>query len=1589
VNLPTLAIKRPVTTVMFFIALGVLGAISYTTLPVQLIPNYIYPKMFVYAGYPGASPEKVEEDLIERLEAEIATLEDIEEIEARSSQNYGLITVSYKLGTDLNYAYLKLEQKVNGLIGLLPDTATLSVERFDTSAFSNFVMQLNVAGPGGQPYVRRLAEDRIQPRLESVNGVVSVQVFGGKNLGVQVTLDEDRLRSYGIMPTQVLAALNSQHRRREFVGEVDVGGRRQFAMVEGRFTSLQEIRDLPLRTEGGTVYLRDVARVEEAADRQTQVSRVDGHPTVSVLIQKDEQSNLIEVARRLREEIAAINEEQGPAGVRVSTAFDSAEMIEKDIARVKRLALSGGGLALLMLLIFLKRPMPVLVVALSIPVSLLVTFNLMAAAGLAIDVLTLIGLTLSIGLLVDNAIVVLESITRHRERGRQRLEAAERGSSEVWKAIIVGTVTTVVVFTPLLWVKTEFTELYNDFALAIIFPLIISLLVAVTLVPMLASRLGRKRDAGPAFDRAGARKPPRRVLQLYTLLLKQLARHQVLATFSFFALLVLTVLVTTPIILFLFAASQPPNNRIEMMLEMPEGTDLDSTLAITSQLEALTLDLPDRKLTTSTVREGEAYVTVELLPEDERTSEQSLGAIRRRLRERTRELRESSAAAIYFDRSQFQGAAGGGDDDGGAGGLLGLTPSLETVVLAGEEMPRLVALADEVEYRLREIEGVDPATIRLDVEKATPEVRLEARYRDLSAWGLSMRDVMGLLWMARRDGDRLTYPYRDREGNEMEIRVRLGEQGEWSLRDLRDLSIPTPNGEFVRVAELMDFRRDAGLPALLRHQGSHRIRLSYGYGQDVLDTQSRLEELRGDVDQLLLSIPLPRGYTLTTEREDEETGTWKFMLYVALILVYMILAAAFESFDLPLLILFTIPMALIGVLVLLAVTGVGLGPLVFLALLVLLGMVVNNGILLIDYARQLVRRHGFRPERAIIASGRARFRPVIMTATTTMVGMLPLAMRVGGENEIWPPFAIAVIGGMATATVGTLLLIPMGFLSFRHIGRWIRQSLGLPWALLGTLAAAAAAWALYVQLGWVTSEVWRIIFVLPLWFGGLGLVRFGLWLARGKERREALDGEASLAISIRRLKKIYGEDGPFLRGWKQHARFLGHARQRQMALGTRRRLALDLYWKVPLLVLLFFLLGYFENRLWLFIFIGITWWFVRDFIVTLSVLWRLRRGGEPAPGTPLRFSETRWLERLFGLALAALALVQAHVACELNWIFTLTFTALLGLGTLALTTGARLKRGETSTEGRGGSIFRRIARTWRRLVSAIPRVGREKERVAALRGLSLEIGSGMFGLLGPNGAGKTTLMRVICNIYEQSRGTVSISGHDPREHRDAVQSLVGYLPQNFGVYENFTAWELLNYYALLNEIYDREEREKLVGDVLKQVALFERRDEKLKGYSGGMKQRVGIATALLHLPRIIVVDEPTAGLDPKERIRFRNLLAELAKERIVIFSTHIVEDISGTCNRVAVIDRGRVIFDGTVEEMIERTRGKVFEAVTEEQQLPELSKRLKVVNHIGEGFDKIRLRFLADGPPADLAAEAAEPNLEDAYLYLRGGVAPV
>ena len=314
-------------------------------------------------------------------------------------------------------------------------------------------------------------------------------------------------------------------------------------------------------------------------------------------------------------------------------------------------------------------------------------------------------------------------------------------------------------------------------------------------------------------------------------------------------------------------------------------------------------------------------------------------------------------------------------------------------------------------------------------------------------------------------------------------------------------------------------------------------------------------------------------------------------------------------------------------------------------------------------------------------------------------------------------------------------------------------------------------------------------------------------------------------------------------------------------------------------------------------------------------------------------------------------------------------------------TSRRLYGRKVNLDGLTGR-FRKVQRGFYRIVQRIPVIGRQRVPFQALDRISLEIGSGMFGLVGPNGSGKTTLMRILCGILPSSRGKVYFNGLDLARNREELQSLIGYLPQEFGAYENMTARRFLDYQALLKGIWERPKREAAVAGALKAVHLTERRDDRIKTYSGGMKQRLGIAQTLLHLPRVLVVDEPTAGLDPNERIRFRNMLSELARDRIVVFSTHIIEDISSSCNRLAVLLQGRVRFTGTPAELVALTRGSVWQAHVDDAAFEELRRAFKVVHHMRDG-ERIRVRILSPVRPVAAAVEVV-PNLEDSYMWLLG-----
>jgi ABC-type multidrug transport system ATPase subunit len=670
--------------------------------------------------------------------------------------------------------------------------------------------------------------------------------------------------------------------------------------------------------------------------------------------------------------------------------------------------------------------------------------------------------------------------------------------------------------------------------------------------------------------------------------------------------------------------------------------------------------------------------------------------------------------------------------------------------------------------------------------------------------------------------------------------------------------------------------------------------------------------------------------------------------------------------------MFTIPLAAIGSLWALILTNNSiLNANSLIGFLILIGVVVNNGILLIDYTR-ILRKRGFNRSRAIMMAGQARVRPILITAITTLVGMLPLAMgKAEYVTRIGAPFAITVIGGLSLSTLFTLVFIPTVYSGMERALEWLKS---LHWSLKAGQIAVLAALAFFISSN-VDSLLWRFVY----WFASVLLVPSTLYFIMTSLRQakaEYIRKDKPLTIRLRRLVKIYDDDSRFVREWKKGARM-----EAMMGAAKEYRTWRDFnhfLWEIPLLgFAIYFVYFYMKAGIWIFILSHIVYFYT---LFLWSIVGKYLNNRAKDTGKAL-FSKIR--AEGHSILLWGLPAVNLWVFYQFDFrIAVLFFIAFVWYFALVIhTTAERLYRTGINIMRLQGK-FAGLRSQFYRFVRFVPVIGEKKTPFKALDGVSVEIENGMFGLLGPNGAGKTTLMRIICGILNQSMGTAWINNMDSREKREELQGLIGYLPQEFGTYENMTAYEFLDYLAILKRIYDRDTRKKNVEYALSAVHLFDKRDQKIGSFSGGMKQRMGIALTLLHLPRILVVDEPTAGLDPRERIRFRNLLVELSRERIVIFSTHIIEDISSSCNRVAVLNRGKIIYLGNPFQMSDAVRGKVWQFMVDPDAFNGLRERLKIVHHM-RSENMIRVRCLSEHSPYQ-GAEEVQPTMEDAYLWLLG-----
>jgi len=761
-----------------------------------------------------------------------------------------------------------------------------------------------------------------------------------------------------------------------------------------------------------------------------------------------------------------------------------------------------------------------------------------------------------------------------------------------------------------------------------------------------------------------------------------------------------------------------------------------------------------------------------------------------------------------------------------------------------------------------------------------------------------------------------------------------------------------------------------GLSAINRVNQEKQIEITYSLVSDAQQSKDLLESYRLDIDNLIASYNFPSGMAAQVIHEEEDLNDFKFLITAAILLIFMILASVFESILTPFVLLFSIPLAAIGSFIALIITGNSLfNANTMIGFLILLGIVVNNGIILIDYSN-ILRKRGYRRSRALMTAGLSRVRPILITAITTIVAMVPLAM---GQAEyvsvIGAPFAIVVIGGLALSTVLTLIFIPTLYSGLENAMEWFRS---LNWKLrtLQLVLIAASFILIYFEveeLTWQMLDTVLAVVLIP------GIVWFVLNSLK-KARTKLIDPNEKVQIRIQNLVKIYDRPGRFAREWAG-----GLQIRRRAGLEKEYRTIREfdqLIWQIPLLgFLIYFTYIFLGSPLWIAILMVSVYFYVLAIWKPVNI-W-LNHRYEAGKGRIIGFLNKRsrpflfWFLPALNIAILFLKTDYIGLAAIVGglWYFSLIISV----------TSKRLYTENVNIDRISGR-FGYLRRSVYRVVKQIPLIGKRKSPFKALNGVSLEINTGMFGLLGPNGAGKSTMMRTICGILEQSYGKIWINGIDTQVKREELQGLIGYLPQEFGTYENMPAIEFLDYQALLKGLTDLEERQQRLEYVLKAVHMWERRDDKIGSFSGGMKQRIGIAQILLHLPRILVVDEPTAGLDPRERIRFRNLLVELSRERIVIFSTHIIEDIASSCNQVAVIIRGRLKYHGTPINMVNLAEKLVWQYDVPAAAFEKMPNKQMVVHHMRVD-DKIRVRILAKEKPSEDAIEV-KPMLEDAYLCL-------
>jgi HAE1 family hydrophobic/amphiphilic exporter-1 len=1013
-NITDLSIKRPIAIGSVFLAIIVFGFVALTKLKIDLFPNISLPMMVVFSSYPGAGPEEIETELTEPLEKTLGTVSHLEKITSSSSENAVMIMLQFNWGTDLDAAANDVRDNIGFIQSYLPEDATTPmIFKFDISMQP--VVMYYIAGNIDPRELNTIAED-IADRLQRIGGVAASFAGGENQEEVQIIVDPLKLAGTGITTDQINSILQAQNLNYP-LGSVEAGTKVYTLRLIGQYGDLDEIRKTVVGNgKGVPILLGQVAEIVSRPAKATSVSRVNGITSMFGMVQKRPDANTVAVSNAVVNELNAIKKTL-PPGVNISIAFNQAKYITRSVRSTADTLWMGALLAVIILFLFFGNLRATFFVAVSIPITVFFTLFLMYLFGMTMNIVSLGGLTIAIGMVVDAAIVVFEAIYRHQEEKHESaIVASSVGTKEVAAAITGSTLTTVAVFLPLLLVSGLASIFFNQLALTVTFALMSSLVVALTILPMFTSRfldVGKmqKSKVTGAFNDFY-----KKFEGFYVRVVTWALKHRKVVVFG----TLIVFIVSLALYPFIGSELMPESDRgvISLAAEMPLGTNLATTDSAIMKLEKILLkEVPEANVLTTTTGTGSGFMalfnqtsgahsaSVDMYLVDKEKRKRTIKAIQHDLRDKMDVI---PGLEVRVATQSMEAMFGGGKP--------------VEIKLFGYDLERVVGYSELLMDSLKGIKGL--TDIESDFIKGKPEYRFLIDRQKAASFGLTPYQV-GSVLRTRFEGTVATI-YR-REGKEYDMKIKFDEKYVNNLERIKSMTMTTPMGDVPLRNFLVDTMSTG--PVTIKHEDNERI-VTVTANVEGRD----LNRVARDVVKKMNSLPVPAGVNAKMGGSFQQMqSTFRdlgFVILLSLALVYLIMAGQFESFKEPFVIMFTIPLGIIGVMWALFFTGTTINMQSLLGVLILGGVVVNNAIVYIDYTNQLRFKAGMTLIEALIEAGRVRLRPILMTALTTIVGLFPMALGIGSGNELRAPMARSVMGGLVVATFLTLVFIPSLFTYF-------------------------------------------------------------------------------------------------------------------------------------------------------------------------------------------------------------------------------------------------------------------------------------------------------------------------------------------------------------------------------------------------------------------------------------------------------------------------------------------------------------------------------------------------------------------------------